>query len=376
MAKTNKHMKNNINIELEDKKKKKKKNEGVEHKGDPKKKNKKSKANQNEKFNFDNEIVIGVNILPNKKKDKPSKKAPTQNNEKNKSKKKKETKNQEKDNNEILIKNMEKKSNTNKKKNNNKNVKVLSNTTNNQKEKNSKKIKKIIKIILIIALFIGITIFIMTTPLFNVTNIEVLGNNKITKERIESLSQINLNVNTYQYSKREIIKNIKEEPYVDSVEVKRLLPSKIQINVKERTPSYIIMYSSSYVYINNQGYILEITNEPLNLPVIEGYTTSQEKLLPGNRLESDDLEKINTVLKIIEAATNNEILDKITGIDISDKNNYILKMENERKTVYLGDASSINDRIIMLKEILIKEANFTGEVFMQNLNKIYFRQEN
>ena len=35
----------------------------------------------------------------------------------------------------------------------------------------------------------------------------------------------------------------------------------------------------------------------------------------------------------------------------------------------------INDKIIMLKEILIKEANSTGKVFMQDLNKIYFRQE-
>ena len=56
--------------------------------------------------------------------------------------------------------------------------------------------------------------------------------------------------------------------------------------------------------------------------------------------------------------------------------NYIIKMENERETVYLGDSSNINDRILMLKEILIKEANLEGEIFMKDLNKIYFHPNN
>ncbi len=350
MAKINKHKKNDINTKLG-----KKANVGVDDSVHPKKKNKKSKTKQNDKFDFDNEIVIGVNVVPPPKKDKPSK------NKKNK-----------KNNTTINSKHIDVNIN-----NNVKNKKSSKNTNENvipmEKQKSTKKVVlTIIKIIFIIALFTGIIIFIMTTSIFNVTKIEILGNYRVTKQRIESLSQINLNVNTYRYSKMQIAGYIKEEPYIESVQVKRKLPNTIRIEVKERMPNYIIMYSSSYVYIDNYGYILEISNEPLSLPIIEGYTTNQEKIVPGNRLEIEDLERLNTVLKITEAMQNTEILDKLTSIDISDKNNYIIKMEKERKTVYLGDSSNINDRVLMLKEILIKEANFAGQVFMQDLNKIYF----
>lgn len=365
MAKKSKQKINDFDVDTNKKAKKHMKKinaKGSQLASDPKQADKKYKTKQNEKFNFDNEIIIGVNVIPSKKKDKPSKKSKNKNINK---------KNKQKSDNVVNAKHIDVNINSNIK-----NKKINENVVPLEKKKTKgRKIKTILKIILIILLFIGTIIFIMTTSLFNVTQIEVIGNYRVTKQRIESLSQINLNVNTYRYSKKDIIQNIKEEPYIESLQVKRKLPNTIKIQIKERTPNYMFMYSNNYVYINNYGYILEISNEPLNLPLIQGYTTSENKIVPGNRLDVEDLTKLNTVLKITESMANNEIADKITTIDISNKNNYIIKMESEGKIVYLGDASNINDRILMLKEILIKEANFKGEIFMQDLKKIYFRQE-
>ena len=41
---------------------------------------------------------------------------------------------------------------------------------------------------------------------------------------------------------------------------------------------------NGYAYINNQGYILEISQEKLDLPVIQGAKTPEEKIVPVNRL--------------------------------------------------------------------------------------------
>ena len=131
-----------------------------------KKKNK--QKDKEEKFNFDNEIVIGVNVIPDVKKDKPSK------NNKERSKKN----------------NISKSNKSSNKKNEPK--KSINKDNKNQKEKyrnkkNKLNVKKIIKIFLIIAITIGIAIFIMTTPLFNVTEIDISGNSRVSKERIESI---------------------------------------------------------------------------------------------------------------------------------------------------------------------------------------------
>jgi hypothetical protein len=49
-------------------------------------------------------------------------------------------------------------------------------------------------------------------------------------------------------------------------------------------------------------------------------------------------------------------------------------MQGEGKKIHLGNASNINDKILMLKEILTKEKGKTGEIFIENLEKVYFRE--
>ena len=54
---------------------------------------------------------------------------------------------------------------------------------------------------------------------------------------------------------------IKENPYVDSAEVHRKLPSTVEIDVTERVPAFSVDYMGKYAYINTQGYILEISED-------------------------------------------------------------------------------------------------------------------
>ena len=323
--------------------------ENVKQKNSKKRADKKA-APQSQKFNFDNEIVIGVNVIPKNQKDKPS---------------------TSKKNNAVKKASNKKASSDYQKAKNNKNIE-----SKGIKDKKRKKVnfKRIIKIILLMAFIIGTTIFVMTTPIFNVTEINVEGNSRISNERIESLSKISLNVNTYQYSKKNIIENIKEEPYIESVQVKRKLPSTIIINVEERNRDFFISNYGSYIYIDKQGYILEISNEVEKLPEIKGFSTNTENLVPGNRISDDDLEKINTAQKIIENIKNNEIESEITGVDVSNTNDFCVIMQGEEKKIHLGNASNINDKILMLKEILTKEKGKTGEIFIENLEKVYFRE--
>ena len=50
-------------------------------------------------------------------------------------------------------------------------------------------------------------------------------------------------------------------------------------------------------YINNQGYILEISKEKLNVPIITGQKTTLEEIKPGNRLQEEDLHKLDNSKK-------------------------------------------------------------------------------
>lgn len=248
--------------------------------------------------------------------------------------------------------------------------------TKNKKKKN--KIAQITKWFILLILLIGSIIYFLMSPLFNIKQIEVLENSKITDDEIISLSQIAPNENIFKILDWQVKEKIKQNAYIDGVNIKRVLPDKLQITVTERTTTYMIECIGSYAYINNQGYILEISKEKLNVPIITGYKTTLEEIKPGNRLQEEDLHKLETVIKIIETANSYEIGNKITKINIEDKNNYEVFLEEEKKTAYLGDASNINTRILYLKEILEREKGKEMLIFLNvdlNTQNVYTREK-
>ena len=243
------------------------------------------------------------------------------------------------------------------------------------KVKNKKQNKKAKRIILSF-LFIILVILILSSSLFNIKEINVSGITKLSKEEIISLSEIKKHTNIFKMNKLQSIEKIKQNAYVEKVKISRKFPNKIDIQIEERIPKYMLQFADSYVYINNQGYMLEISNEKLEIPILIGISTDLSNIKSGNRINIQDLKKMNMVIKIFETASSNQIGHLISKIDISDDKNYTLILETEGKKVYLGDCSELNTRILYLKDILEQEKGISGELFLnENLNeqKVHFK---
>ena len=177
-------------------------------------------------------------------------------------------------------------------------------------------------------------------------------------------------------NKRLTREKIKENAYIENVEITKKIPSTVEIKVEEREAKYMLQFADSYVYINNQGYMLEISNEKLDIPILIGFTTDLSNIKAGNRINVADLNKMNMVIKIYETAKSNGLGNLITKIDISNEKNYTIILEKEGKTVYLGDCSELNTRILYLKSILETSQGKSGELFLNvdlNSQEAYFR---
>lgn len=359
------------------------------------KKSKKNIKNEsNEKFSFDNEIVIGVTKMPETKKVEKKNKTDLK---KHKNDIKKKNNNKVKKEN---VQNIENNKNIKKKKQVNTNKVVKNNNIQSKKNqskeiqnkikeeniidreykkvKNKRKLNtKLIKYIFIVILFIVLVICAMFSPLFNIKNIIIEENEKISKEEIISLSKLQVEENIFKLSKNKIEKQIKQNPYIESIKIERKLPSTVVIKVEERKQAYLLEYAGSYVYIDKQGYMLEINTEKLELPIIQGAETLPETFIEGNRLINEDLEKLEMVYKIMEVAQVNQIANLITRIDIEDEKDLKLIFETEGKTAYIGDITNLITKIPTIKLILEEEKGKTGEIFVNmDLNNEYpmFRQ--
>ena len=232
--------------------------------------------------------------------------------------------------------------------------------------KKIKRIKFILKIFLLLCVITGIIVFAFTSPIFNIKDIKVINNSQITSENIISLSGIKTQ------------NGIKENPYIETVKVNRKFPNTIEIDVKERTATYSVDFLGKYAYINNQGYILEISEDSKNMTKILGITTPEDQIAAGNRLNEEDLEKLEDVLKMTAVMTENNLNDKVTSIDIKDKNEYIIYLEEEQKTVHIGDSSNLNNKILYILAILEAEKGKKGDIYvngdLNNKFQPYFRE--
>lgn len=242
--------------------------------------------------------------------------------------------------------------------------------------KKKKRIKRMLKFTALLIIIIAGIIFALVSPIFNIKEIDVSNNEQIKTETIVSLSQLNLGQNIFKFNKNKVNKNIKTNAYIESVEIKRKLPNKVQIQIEERKQEYNVEFLNGYAYINNQGYILQISEEKQALPTIQGISTPDEQIVEGNRLNSEDLEKLEIIIQIMNICKNYELDSKITNIDISTKDEYTLYLEEEKKTIYLGDKSKLSDKMLLVQVIIEKTKGKEGEIFVnEDLNKPRFKEK-
>lgn len=97
------------------------------------------------------------------------------------------------------------------------------------------------------------------------------------------------------------------------------------------------------------------------------------------RLKTEDLVKINNIIKIIDAAKAINIDTIITEINTENKDNYVLYIESKSKKINIGDTTNLTNKMLYVQKILENEEGKSGSAFVNgDLNsgfKPYFREE-
>lgn len=231
-------------------------------------------------------------------------------------------------------------------------------------------IAKLSFVAILIIMLIGGFVYFLLSPVFNIKNIKVTNNANIATEEIIKASNIKINENMFKFSKREAKKAILKNPYIEEVKIKRKPFNNVEIIVKERVATLMLEYGNSYVYINNQGYILEISTEKLDVPMLTGYVTPLDQVKPGNRLSKEDLERLSVVLNIMQAAKVEELDYLISKIDIKNKREITLTFETEGKTAHLGACTNLSYQMQFIRQFIDREKGIEGDIFVDmDLNK-------
>lgn len=235
-------------------------------------------------------------------------------------------------------------------------------------EKRKRKNRKILLIIiLVIIVSICLGAYLLTSPTFKIQEISIKGNEQLSKEKVEQIAEIKKGDNIFSKVGEVLKVKLKQNGYIEEAQINKKYPNKIEIEIKERKKRFQIKTEAEkYIYIDEQGYILDCSTEKLEITTIIGMDITE--ISNKKRLDEKDLNKVENILQILEECKKIEIADKITQIQVKD--DYILELENNGITINLGDVTNLKNRMYYVNAILKQEAGNTGIIYVNgNLNE-------
>ena len=246
------------------------------------------------------------------------------------------------------------------------------NKINKQREieqKRRKKRKTTLIVILIIIVTGALGTYLSISPTFKIEKISVRGNEQLTKEKVQELAGIKKGDNIFSKVGKVLEVKLKQNGCIEEAKVIKVYPNTIEIEITERKKQFQIKTETgNYIYIDEQGYILDCSTEKQELPTITGMDITETEAVNMKRLAENDLDRMENILQIREECKKIEISDKITQIQVKDE--YVLNLENEGIVINLGDASDLKNRMYYVSAIMKQETGNKGTIYVNgNLNE-------
>ncbi len=205
-------------------------------------------------------------------------------------------------------------------------------------------------IVFAVVLFIyEMIIFVKKASVFSINNVIVKGNFILTAKDIFELGELSNNENIFKVDLQKLKNRLELHPLIKSVLVRRQLPDKLVIEIKERKGIALLNIERSrkvsHLYeIDKDGYVISEDNDIINMdmPIITGI--GDEDVIPGEKISNTNV--IN-ILKILNQV-NKEIymFDRIIAeININKKyadTEYVMIIDKWNFPVYMGKNININ----------------------------------
>ena len=222
----------------------------------------------------------------------------------------------------------------------------------------------VISIVLIGAVIMAAFVF------FKVEFIEANGTSKYASQELVNASGIDKGDNLVFMNTDAIEKKIYLQfPYVEDVEVVKILPSTIKLNIKEAVAYYSVAYEDGYVLVSAKGKLLEIVDEPklgtAHIKAGEIYDENGQMKF----VDEDTQEYLVAIMSAISTRKEGEI----TEIDLSDIYRIII-MYDDRIEIQLGSPTDLEYKLKFAFEII--ESESVGEYDEGTLDVSFGREIN
>lgn len=231
-------------------------------------------------------------------------------------------------------------------------------------ERKMRRRRNFFRFLLLLFLTSSLIVLALKTDLFIIDNINIIGNNKITRETIIEASSIRIGENIFKVATKSAEENIGKLPYIKEVTIRRKFPRTINMEIRERKEVAQIKDISSFILIDDEGRILDLKDSKSEeLPIIIGWEI-HNKSYGGNVFAEVDLE---AKVEFIRESLNIGLLEEIVNVDMKDKDNINLKVVQDIN-VQFGDLDNLQYKLRLLHEVVkyVKDEEICCTMILMN----------
>lgn len=196
---------------------------------------------------------------------------------------------------------------------------------------------RLITLILIVCFLLG---FFLSSPIFQVEEVNIEG---YDPDSINLDHMLGDNIITLEHSSF-LNENLKENPYIDRVNIQRDFPDRVILTVEYNKPEAAVIIDENYTVFNQYNYIIaeNLETNEFNVPVFKGLPyrfRGREIIFP---------QKGNNILRNLESL-NSEILDLVNHIEFQER---LIRIELENDCfIKLGTQEEITRKFIILNSL-------------------------
>lgn len=187
------------------------------------------------------------------------------------------------------------------------------------------------KSLLIIFIFIIIIVgalFVTSSDIFNIENVEVENNQISNKQEIIARSGIIEGENIYSFSAGKAEDEIERITIVKKAKIHRKFPSTVVIEIEERSPYFILQEEKTFYDVDDEGKVISSSDTltRYDVPIVTGIKVKD--LEEGKKLFDLNDVQVQTLKQVFEFLKENEMLKKVSQFYVDGSGKYNLYFEN------------------------------------------------
>ncbi len=196
----------------------------------------------------------------------------------------------------------------------------------------------------VLALFVSflasVLYYAFTSEEFSLQTVRLLGCTHLDTARVEEIIRKEFPSRLLQIDLKKLRSRLEAETWCRRAEIRRVLPSELDIYVQERTPAAILEIQGELMLADEEGILLDKYDArygKMDVPVFKGVLGDNAMNYRQSQEENSERVRMGLGLLAELESDSPELTSTLSEVDLSDKSNVRLMRVDDTAEIYIGD---------------------------------------